>query len=70
MSEFDTNLPSIRQIQNLIQEKNEVELKLVTDDLLVGKISWQDINCICLIDHYDQPTIVWRGAVVYLKPKT
>lgn len=70
MSEFDISLPSIRQIQELIQEKNEVELKLVTDDLLVGKIRWQDPDCMCLMDHYDQPTIVWRQAIVYLKPKS
>ena len=69
MSELETNLPSTRQVQTLIQEKSEVELKLVTDDLLVGKIRWQDAHCICLHDHYDQPTIVWRQAVVYLKPK-
>ena len=69
MSEFDISLPSTRQVQGLIQDKNEVELKLVTDDLLVGKIRWQDPDCLCLIDHYDQPTIVWRQAIVYLKPK-
>ena len=69
MSEFDISLPGIRQVQQLIQEKSEVELKLVTDDLLVGKIRWQDPDCMCLIDHYDQPTIVWRQAIVYLKPK-
>lgn len=69
MSEFDTTLPSVRNIQNFIQEKNEVELKLVTDDLIVGKIVWQDVNCICLMDHYEQPTIVWRQAIVFIKPK-
>lgn len=69
MSEFDQSLPSVRQIQNLIKETQEVELKLSTDDLLVGKIVWQDTNCICLVDHYDQQTIVWRQALIYLKPK-
>lgn len=69
MSEFDPGLPSIRQIQNLIKDQQEVELKLSTDDLLVGKIIWQDSNCICLVDHYDQQTIVWRHALIYLKPK-
>ncbi|MDJ1169872.1 RNA-binding protein hfq [Roseofilum sp. BLCC_M154] len=69
MSEFDTSLPSIRNIQNFIQDKNEVELKLVTDDLIVGKIVWQDANCICLMDHYEQPTIVWRQSIVFMKPK-
>ena len=70
MSEFDTGLPSVRQIQDLIKEKQEVELKLMTDDLIMGKILWQDPNCICLVDHYDQPTVIWRQALVYLKPKS
>lgn len=69
MSEFDTSLPSVRNIQNFIQDKNEVELKLVTDDLIVGKLVWQDANCICLMDHYEQPTIVWRQSIVFMKPK-
>jgi host factor-I protein len=69
MPDFDTSLPSIRQIQSLITDKKEVELKLVTDDLLVGKIFWQDMECICILDHYDQKTIVWRQAIVYMKPK-
>jgi host factor-I protein len=68
-TELETGLPSIRQIQTLIREEKEVELKLVTNDLLTGKMRWQDQNCICLIDHYDQPTIIWRNAIVYLKPK-
>lgn len=66
---FDTASPSTRQIQGLIRDEREVELKLMTDDLLVGKIRWQDPTCICLIDQYDQPTIVWRQAIVFVKPK-
>lgn len=69
MSEFDAGLPSVRQVQGFIKDKQEVELKLSTDDILVGKILWQDSACICLVDHYDQPTLIWRQAVVYLKPK-
>ena len=69
MTEFDTDLPGVRQIQTYIKEKQEVELKLVTDDLLVGKITWQDDHCLCLMDHYNQQTIIWRQALVYLKPK-
>ena len=69
MSEFDPGLPNIRQVQNHIQEKQEVELKLSTDDLLVGRIMWQDRDCICVVDHYEQPTLIWRQALVYLKPK-
>ena len=69
MTEFDTGLPSVRQVQDFIKDKQEVELKLSTDDLLMGKIIWQDSSCLCLVDHYDQPTLVWRQALIYLKPK-
>lgn len=68
-SELETGLPSVRQIQSLIRDTQEVELKLVTGDLLAGKLRWQDQNCLCLVDQYDQPTLVWRQAVVYLKPR-
>ena len=69
MTEFDTSLPGIRQVQNYIKDKQEVEIKLVTDDLIVGKILWQDANSLCLVDHYDRQTIIWRHALVFLKPK-
>lgn len=68
-TDLETGLPSIRQIQSLTRDGSEVELKLMTGDLLTGKIRWQDPHCICLIDHYDQPTIVWRQAIVFLKPR-
>ncbi len=69
MTEFDTSLPSTRMIQNIIKEKKDVEIKLVSEDLVVGRVMWQDPDCICLVDHYDQATIVWRQSIAYLKPK-
>ena len=57
-SEFDTELTSIRQVQILIKETSIVQLKLVTGDLLTGKIGWQDQNCLCLLDENNQPLIV------------
>lgn len=69
MTEFNTGLPSTRQIQGLIKDKQEVELKLSTNDLLVGKILWQDTNCICLVDRENRSTLIWYQAVVYIKPK-
>jgi host factor-I protein len=68
-TELDAGLPSVRQIQTLIKDGAEVELKLSTGDLLAGKVRWQDSMCICVIDQYDQSTIVWRQAIVYLKPR-
>jgi host factor-I protein len=67
--ELETGLPSVRQVQTLIRENQEIELKLVTGDLLAGKLRWQDSNCLSITDQYDQQTIVWRQAIVYLKPK-
>lgn len=68
-TELETGLPSVRQFQTLIKDNSEVEVKLVTNDLLVGKLRWQDPHCLCLLDHYDQPTIIWKQAIVYVKPK-
>lgn len=68
-SEFDTALPSIRQVQTLIKEATIVELKLVTGDVLIGKIRWQDQYCLCLLDQDNQPITIWRQAIAYLKPK-
>lgn len=68
-TELETGLPSIRQIQTITREEREVEIKLLTNDLLTGKIRWQDPYCICLMDHFNQPTIIWRQAIAYMKPK-
>ncbi|MBW4576214.1 MAG: RNA-binding protein hfq [Aphanothece sp. CMT-3BRIN-NPC111] len=68
MAEFETGLPSVRQIQSFIKDQKEVEVKVSTNDLLVGKIIWQDPACLCISDRSEQQTIVWRQAIVYLKP--
>ncbi|NER34333.1 MAG: RNA-binding protein hfq [Oscillatoria sp. SIO1A7] len=70
MLELDTSLPSIRTIQSLIKDKKEVEMKLVTDDLLVGRIFWQDTECVSLIDREEKKIMIWRQAIVFIKPKS
>lgn len=67
-SEFDTALPSIVQVQTLIKQATIVELKLLSGELLTGKVGWQDQNCLCILNQNNQPTIVWRHAIAYLKP--
>ncbi len=67
MAEFETGLPSVRQIQGFIKEGNEVELKLLTGDVLIGQLRWQDQQCICLIPDDGLPMIVWRQAIAYIK---
>jgi host factor-I protein len=69
MSEFDMGLPSIRQVQEIIKEKQSVEIKLGTGDSLLGRIVWQDANFLCLINPEDQHLLIWRQALVYIKPK-
>lgn len=69
MTEFDTGLPSVRQVQGYIKEQQPLEIKLVTNDLLVGKLLWQDSQCLCLVDQYNHPTLIWRQAIVSLRPK-
>jgi host factor-I protein len=68
MSEFETGLPSVRLIQSYIKDKQQVELKLITGDLLVGRIFWQDHACMCLLDASEQQILISRSALVYLKP--
>jgi host factor-I protein len=70
LTEFDTTLPSIRQVQNLIKQTITVELKLLTQDVLIGRVLWQDPQCICIADENNQQTTVWKQAIAYIKPKT
>ncbi|EDX84720.1 hypothetical protein S7335_2417 [Synechococcus sp. PCC 7335] len=64
---FDTGLPSIRQVQSLIRDQQTVEVKLVTGDVVVGVVSWQDANAICVKGNDSRNTILMRGAIAYVK---
>jgi host factor-I protein len=66
-SSFDTGLPSIRQLQTLIRDQKSVEVKVTTGDTLVGALTWQDANAICVKDADGQNTILMRGAIAYVK---
>ncbi|MFB2922691.1 MULTISPECIES: Hfq-related RNA-binding protein [Aerosakkonema] len=69
-SGFDSGLPSSRQIQNMIKEQKQVEVKLIGGEMLSGQLRWQDQFCIGLIDESDRSSIVWRHAIAYVKPIT
>ncbi len=69
MDEFNTGLPSTRLVQTWIKNKQEVEVKLSTDQILEGTILWQDSQSVYLSDGSEQSTLIWRQALVYLKPK-
>ncbi|MEH2299140.1 MAG: RNA chaperone Hfq [Nostoc sp.] len=70
LTEFDTALPSIRQVQTLIKQTKPVEFKLLTGDVVTGRVLWQDPYCICIADENSQQTTVWKQAIAYIKPKT
>ncbi|MEL6776077.1 MAG: RNA-binding protein hfq [Cyanobacteria bacterium J06597_16] len=64
---FDPGLPSIRQVQALIRDKQTVEVKMMTGDTLAGSLVWQDDNAICVKDAQNQDSILMRGAIAYVK---
>ncbi|HEY9847959.1 MAG TPA: RNA-binding protein hfq [Leptolyngbyaceae cyanobacterium] len=66
---FDTGLPSTRQLQSFIKEEKQVDIKLMTGDLLSGQVRWQDPTCISLIDENSESIIIWRQAIAYIKLK-
>ncbi len=68
ITEFDTSLPSTRQLQNLIKQAVPTEIKLLTGDILTGKVIWQDQYSVCLVNDTSQQVIIWKQAIAYLKP--
>jgi host factor-I protein len=67
ITDFDTSLPSIRQVQNLIKQAAALDFKLVTGDLIKGRILWQDPDCICVVDENSQQITIWKSAIAYFK---
>lgn len=69
MAEFETGQPGVRQIQTYIKDQQPVEVKLLTGDVMVGKVRWQDANCLYLYDVEPEAVsmIVWRHAIAYVK---
>ncbi len=61
-------LPSGRSLSNWIKEGQHLEVKLLTNDILEGKLRWQDADCICLLDAAENSTIIWRHAIAYIRP--
>ncbi len=67
MSQFNTGLPSVRQIQNFIKNKSYIEVGLMTNQVIEGKVLWQDSQSICILDRNEEKIIIWIQAIVYLK---
>lgn len=70
MANFNTNLPSVRIVQNFIKDKQLIEIKLVTGDVITGEARWQDDDCIAVTESNNQQIVLWRNAIAYLKAKS
>ncbi|MCS6960377.1 MAG: hypothetical protein RMK91_10055 [Pseudanabaenaceae cyanobacterium SKYGB_i_bin29] len=67
---FDTTVPSVKRIHNLIKDKQEIEVKLVTGDSYRGTVKWIDPNCLCidlLGEERGQSMVIWLTAVAFVK---
>ncbi|MGF1566913.1 MAG: RNA-binding protein hfq [Nodosilinea sp.] len=65
--EFATGFPSVRQVQTLIRDQKTVEVKLLTGDLVTGRVIWQDPHCICVATDDQHKHQIWKQAIGYLK---
>ncbi|CCQ51186.1 Hfq-related RNA-binding protein [Crocosphaera watsonii WH 8501] len=68
MTEFDTGLPSVRQVQKYIKEQQKIVIQLTTQETITGQVLWQDPQCICVSDQSEQSLLIWRQALIYIKP--
>jgi host factor-I protein len=69
MTDFNTGYPSIRKIQTYVKEQVVLEVKLLTNDVLAGKLLWQDPHCLCLGDNTGKQTLIARQAIAYIQPQ-
>ncbi|PSN10163.1 RNA-binding protein hfq [filamentous cyanobacterium CCT1] len=65
--EFAAGLPSVRQVQNVIRDKASVEVKLITGDVISGRVLWQDPQCICIETDDQGKHQIWKQAIGFLK---
>jgi host factor-I protein len=65
--EFAAGFPSVRQMQNLIRDQQSVEVKLLTGDLITGRVLWQDPHCICIETPDQKKHQIWQQAIGFIK---
>ncbi len=64
--ELETGLPSVRYLQEAIRDKQQIEVKLLTGDVMTGLVLWQDNHCLC-VQQGEQSYLVSRPAIAYIK---
>lgn len=68
MTEFDTGLPSVRLVQKYIKDQQKIVIQLTTTETITGQVLWQDPLCLCVSDESNQSLLIWRQALIYMKP--
>ncbi|AJD57564.1 Hfq-related RNA-binding protein [Synechococcus elongatus] len=68
MALLDTSLPSVRLLQQYIREQVFLEVKLNSGDIWQARLLWQDPDCLCLKTPQEETVILWRAALVSLRP--
>ncbi len=68
MTEFDTGLPSVRLIQKYIKDQQKIVIQLTSTEKITGQVLWQDSQCLCVTDESNQSLLIWRQALIYIKP--
>ncbi|MFN5857521.1 MAG: Hfq-related RNA-binding protein [Pseudanabaenaceae cyanobacterium] len=63
---LNVSLPSVRRIHSLIKEKSDVQVKLITGDVLQGRILWVDDNCLGL-ESAEGKVLLWQHAIALIR---
>jgi host factor-I protein len=69
LTALNTGLPGVRWIQKAIREQMAVAIVVTSQEVLQGTIRWQDPECLCLRDANSLEWIIWRSAIIYIRPQ-
>lgn len=72
-TELNTSIPSVRRVHKMIQDKEEVEIKLVMGDSIRGTVKWIDSDCICVSGEsggLEHSLVIWQHAIAFIKTKS
>jgi host factor-I protein len=66
LGNLNTSLPSTRKMHSFIREKQEIQVKLLTGEVVTGRLLWLDEHCL-MIESGDEKMMVWVNAIAYIK---
>jgi hypothetical protein len=53
-------------MHSFIREKQEIQVKLLTGEVLTGRLLWLDEHCL-MIESGEDKMMVWVNAIAYVK---